>query len=263
MKLTAARLGILATVALALALPAGSMAAVWVQTAAPATPAAPHSAPPAAESVKPHAESKEAETQAGHEGGEKTAEKAEKKPDATEALTESLRYSPAVKAIGRLTGLDAEKAYWLSTVLNFLIVALVLWLLLRKILPGAFRARTESIQKRLEYARKTSEDARQRLAGVEERLARLDTEIAQMRTEAEAAGKADEERVMKAAEDERRRIVEAAQQEIALAARTAQRELKSFVAGLAVDMAEKKISVGASADQTLVREFTARLGKEQ
>jgi F-type H+-transporting ATPase subunit b len=251
-----------AAIALVLALPAWAMP-LAAQTAAPAKQAEPHAAAPATESVKPHGESKEAEIQAGHEGGEKTAEKAEKKQDATEALTESLRHSSAVKAIGRLTGLDAEKAYWLSTVLNFLIVGVVLWVLLRKVLPGIFRDRTASIQKRLDEARKTSEEARQRLAGVEERLARLDSEIAQMRTEAETAGKADEERVMKAAEDERRRIVEAARQEIATAASSAQRELKAFVADLAVGMAEKKISVGQAADQTIVREFTAGLGKEQ
>jgi len=137
------------------------------------------------------------------------------------------------------------------------------WVLLRKKLPPAFRSRTESIQKKIEDARRASDEARQRLAGVEERLARLDAEIAQMRSEAEAAGKADEERVMKAADGERRRIVQAAQQEISTAANVARRELRAFAADLAVGLAEKKISVSRTADQSLVREFTARLGKEQ
>lgn len=254
--------------AFALAFLPASTAAAWALTAAPAIQTESHStaAPADGESAKPQGESKEAETKAGQEVPEKKAEKAEKpekKEDATEALTDTLRHSTAVKAIGRLTGLDAEKAYWLSTVLNFLIVVVVLWLLLRKMLPAAFRNRTESIQKRIEEARRTSEDARQRLSGVEERLGRLDAEIAQMRSDAEASGKADEERVMKAAEDERRRIVDAAQQEIAMAASAAQRELRAFVADLAVDLAEKKITVAKTADQALVREFTARLGKEQ
>ena len=41
----------------------------------------------------------------------------------------------------------------------------------------------------------------------------------------------------------------------------ARRELKSYVAGLAVDLAEEKIKIAQSADKTLVREFTAQIGK--
>jgi F-type H+-transporting ATPase subunit b len=257
MVLTIAKLRVTAgvTLAMALAFPPAS-AATWAIAVAPAQ-AEPHSKAESGESVRPPGE---AQAPAGQEAGEK---KTEKKEDATEALTESLRHSPAVKAIARLTGLDAEKAYWLSTVLNFLIVAVVLWVLLRKMLPAAFRNRTEAIQKRLEEARRASEEARQRLSVVEQRLARLDAEITQMRSEADATVKADAERVMKAAEDERRRIVEASQQEIVMAASAAQRELKAFVADLAVGLAEKKIVVSAAADQALVRDFAGRLGKEQ
>jgi len=186
------------------------------------------------------------------------AEQAEKKElDAAE------QQSPTVLWIARKTGLSVEHAYWLCIIVNFLIVVAILATIMRKILPVTFRNRTGSIQKRMEDARKASEDARQRLAGVEDRLSKLDSEIAQMRSEADASGKAEEERVMKAAEDERRRIVESSEQEIATAASAAQRELKAFVAGLAVDLAEKKISVGPAADQALVQDFTSRLGREQ
>lgn len=186
------------------------------------------------------------------------AEQAEKKE-----LEAAEQQSPAVRWIARKTGLSVENAYWLCIIVNFLIVVVILVTIMRKILPVTFRNRTDSIQKRMEDARKASEDARQRLAGVEERLSKLDSEIAQMRTEADASGKAEEERVMKAAEDERRRIVESSEQEIAMAAGAAQRELRAFVAGLAVDLAEKKISVSAAADQALVHDFTSRLGREQ
>lgn len=254
---TKLRVPVIVVLAFAFWLMPASNVAWGVTTASHTAQTEPH--PEAPEAAKGHEGSKEAEAGSGHEAGEKS----EKKEDPTEALTNSLRHSAAVKAIGRITGLDEEKAYWLSTVINFLIVVGVLWLMLGKMLPAVFRNRTESIQKRIEEARRTSEDARQRLSGVEERLSRLDAEIAQMRSEATAAGKADEERVMKAAEDERRRIVDAAQQEIATAAGAAQRELRAFVSGLAVDLAEKKITVARTADQSLVKEFTARLGKEQ
>lgn len=176
--------------------------------------------------------------------------------------TAAFRRSPAVQWVAKKTGLGVEKAYWLSVVINFLVVFGFLWFMLRKFLPTLFRQRTESIQKRMEEARKASEEARRRLADVEGRLSRLDTEIAQMRNEADAAAHNEEQRLMTAAEEERRRIVQSAEQEISMAANAARRELKAYAADLAVSLAEKKIQVPQSADQALVREFTARIGKD-
>jgi len=175
---------------------------------------------------------------------------------------EQFRHSPSVQAIARITGLSLDTAYWLCVVLNFIVVFAVLWVLLRKALPAVFRNRTETIQRRLEEARKTSEDARRRLSDVEARLSRLDAEIAQMRHEAEASSKTEEEHMTAAAEEERRRIVESAEQEIASAAAAARRELKAYTAELAVSLAEKKIRIGESTDQQLVRNFASRLGKD-
>jgi F-type H+-transporting ATPase subunit b len=185
-------------------------------------------------------------------------EAAREEPDEKEAL----RHSASVKFISRITGFDLEKAYWISVFINFLIVLVVLWTMLKKILPAAFKDRSGSIQKRIEEARKASEEARRRLAEVEGRLSRLDTEISQMRDEAEASAKHEEERMMVAAEEERRRIVQTAEQEIAASANAARRELKAFAADLAVDLAGKKIKIGQSEDQMLVREFTSRIGKD-
>ncbi len=175
---------------------------------------------------------------------------------------EAFRHSGSVKLVSRITGLSEDAAFWLCMALNFIAVVVVLWVLLRKILPTAFRNRTEAIQRRLEEARKTSEEARRRLADVEARLSRLDVEIGQMRNEADASARHEEERVMAAAEEERRRIVESAEQEIARAANAARRELKAYAAELGVSLAEKKIRIEVNTDQKLVREFTARLGKD-
>src|SRR5881227_3368180 len=59
-----------------------------------------------------------------------------------EGKTEAFRHSAAVKALGRITGLDESKAYWLSVVLNFLIVFILLWVMLKKMLPAMFKGRT-------------------------------------------------------------------------------------------------------------------------
>jgi len=83
-----------------------------------------------------------------------------------------------------------------------------------------------------------------------------------MRREAEENAKAEEQRILAAGEEERRRIVASAEQEIEMAANAARRELKSYVAELAVELAEKKIRVSKDADEALVRAFTAELGKD-
>ncbi len=175
---------------------------------------------------------------------------------------DALRHSPAVKFIARKTGLTIDQAYWLCIGLNFAVVLVTIVVLLRKKLPGFFSGRTAAIQKGIEEARKTSEDARRRLTEVEGRLSRLDADIAAMRREADENAKAEEQRVLAAGEEERRRIVSSAEQEIEMTANAARRELKSYVAELAVELAEKKIRVSRDTDEALVRAFTAELGKD-
>ncbi len=197
-------------------------------------------------------------TQAEHASGSaKTA--SEEKAGGEE---DAIRHSPAVKFIARKTGLTIDQAYWLCIGLNFAVVFITIVVLLRKKLPGYFSGRTAAIQKGIEDARKTGEDARRRLSEVEGRLSRLDTEIAAMRREAEENAKAEEQRILAAGEEERRRIVASAEQEIEMAANAARRELKSYVAELAVELAEKKIRVSKDTDEALVRSFTAELGKD-
>ncbi len=107
-----------------------------------------------------------------------------------------------------------------------------------------------------------SDEARSRLSEVEGRLSRLDADIAAMRSEAEENAKAEERRIQQSSEEERQRIVSSAEQEISMAANAARRDLKSYAAELAIDLAEKKIRVDKKADEALVREFTAHLGKD-
>jgi F-type H+-transporting ATPase subunit b len=175
---------------------------------------------------------------------------------------DEIKNAPSVKAMARILGVSNNTAYWIAIGLNFAIIALFVVWVSRKSLPGIFKARNESIQKRIEEARKASEEARRRLNDVEGRLSRLDVEIEGMRREAEENARAEEKRVQAEVQEERRRIVTAAEREIDAAASAARRELKAFAAALAVDLAEKRIKVGQDTDQTLVREFTDQLGKD-
>jgi len=178
------------------------------------------------------------------------------------SAAEEIKNAPAVRALARATGMTNTQAYWVSVLLNFaIIVAFMAWVV-KKTAPGIFKARNESIQKRIEEARKSSEEARRRLTEVEGRLSRLDAEIAEMRREAEDNARAEEKRVEAELEQERLRIVNAAEQEIAAATGAARRELKAYAAELAVSLAEKKIKIAKDTDQMLVREFTVQLGKD-
>jgi F-type H+-transporting ATPase subunit b len=201
------------------------------------------------------------------ESGGNSSSVGESRPEAQSAKAEEgpdaeLKRSPAVQFIARKAGLSVDRAYQIVVGVNFAAVLVVLWLLTRKALPAMFKSRNEAIQKRMEEARKASEEARRRLTEVEGRLSRLDTEIEHMRHEAEEAGRAEEERIRASSEEERRRIVQSAEQEIAVAASTARRELKVYAAELAVELAKKKIDISPGADQVLVRDFTAQIGKD-
>jgi F-type H+-transporting ATPase subunit b len=169
------------------------------------------------------------------------------------------KYSAAVRWISRATGLPVTGAYWLAMILNFAIIAgAVLWFW-RMYAPAGFRARTAAIQKGMEEARLASQDANRRLADVESRLGRLDAEIATLRSEAEAQAAAEEERMRAAAEEDKARIIDAARQEIEAAGRQARRELKTYAAGLAVSLAEKRIQVDPAADRVLFHGFVEQL----
>ena len=50
--------------------------------------------------------------------------------------------------------------------------------------------------------------------------------------------------------------------EVTAIARNARRELKSYAATLAVDLASRKIKVDDTTDQALLREFVGQLGKD-
>ena len=170
------------------------------------------------------------------------------------------KQSASVRLIARLTGLNLQQAYWLSVVLNFVVIAAVIVWAARKYLPGMFRDRSTAIQKAMQEAQKASEEARRRLAEIEARLMTLDVEIGMIRDAAENEGAAEEARIQSAAKEDARKIVTSAEQEIAAAAKAARRQLTAYAADLAVGIARKQIHVDAATDQALVRNFAGQLG---
>jgi F-type H+-transporting ATPase subunit b len=177
--------------------------------------------------------------------------------------TAEFKQSPSVRFIARHTGLSAGNAYLLSVLLNFAIIAGVIFWAGRKYLPGAFSARTAAIQKAMQEAQKASDEARRRLAEIESRLMKLDGEIGMMRNAAEKEAGAEEARIQATAQEDGRKLVESAQQEIAAAAKAARRDLTAYAADLAIGLAQKQIRVDAATDQALVRNFAGELGTSE
>lgn len=175
---------------------------------------------------------------------------------------EQIKNAPSVHWIARQTGLSNAQAYWISVTLNFAIIVAFLAWVVKKVAPGTFKSRDESIRKRIEEARKTSEEARRRLTEVEGRLSRMDSEMAEMRRQADETAQMEEKRIQAEVEQERKRIVTSAEQEIAAATSAARRELKAYAGELAIQLAEKRIKVSKDADQFLVRDFTSQLRKD-
>jgi F-type H+-transporting ATPase subunit b len=194
--------------------------------------------------------------QVGQELSEASREAAGEETDEHAVFKES----PSVKWLASHTGIPLKAAYWVFIVINFAILAFIIWAISKSKLPAMFRSRTDVIRKQMDEAQTASADANRRLSDIEARLARLDTEVSEMRAQAERDAAAEEERIRAAAEEDRRKIVSSAEQEIAAVAKNARRELKSYAADLAVALAEKRIHVDAATDQQLVRSFTDQLG---
>ncbi len=173
--------------------------------------------------------------------------------------TAQFKQSASVQVIARLTGLSLQQSYWLSVILNFVVIAFIIVWAARKYVPRMLRDRTAAIQKAMQEAQKASAEARRKLGEIESRLAKLDSEIDTIREHAEKEALAEAARIQAAAKEDAQKIVAAAEQEIAAAAKAARRELTAHAADLAVGLAQKQIRVDAATDQALVRGFAGQL----
>jgi F-type H+-transporting ATPase subunit b len=172
------------------------------------------------------------------------------------------KYSKSVVWMGHLVGLGPHASYLVYWFINFVFVVLFFVLLLRSSVPKMFRDRTQAIQKGIREAQAASAEAAQRLSDIEARLAKLDTEVTEIRSSAESEAAAEEARILQAVEEDKRKMLEGVETEIDAIARNARRELKTYAATLAVDLASRKIKVDDTTDQALLREFVGQLGKD-
>ena len=226
-----------------------------------AQPAAPAQSEPAAQ--KPQQQPVNPDTAASQDLSKASERAVHAEEGEAHEENAEFKYSSMVGKLGHMIGLDAHGMYWVSIAINFVVLAVFFWMLLKSKLPQMFRERTNTIQKALTgSARTASAEASRRLGDIEARLSKLDSEVSDIKAGAEREAAAEEERVRAAAEDDKKKVVDAAESEIAAITRSARHELKSFAASLAVDIASKKIKVDDTTDQSLVRQFVGHLGKD-
>ena len=126
-------------------------------------------------------------------------------------------------------------------IVNFTIVAALLFFALRGPLSGYLVARTEQIRKELSDAREKSARGEKERQLAVELLASLDDEVEKAKNEAKRAAEVEGTRILKAAEAEAERIREIARKEIANEVESGRRKLLARAAELSVSLAHKKL----------------------
>jgi F-type H+-transporting ATPase subunit b len=148
-------------------------------------------------------------------------------------------------------------------IVNFVILAAVLGVLIRKFAPAFFAARSEKITRELEEARRLTEESDRRARSIQERLASLDVAIQEMRVQAKTEMAAEHARLERETEQAVRKAFLQAEQEMAAAAKAARLELRAYAASLAVGLAEKKIAqrITPQTQHELMNSFVRGLGR--
>jgi len=124
---------------------------------------------------------------------------------------------------------------------NFAILAVGLGYMANKFLPPFFHSRTAEIQQGITEAQQIKRDAETRAAQVEARMQKLGEEIDQFRAQSREEMRQEGERIQQETVKQLRHLEQLAQQEIEAASKTARRELKSYAAQLALDLAEQRV----------------------
>ena len=123
-------------------------------------------------------------------------------------------------------------------------------------------ARAQSIIAARDVAARQREEAAALLTASEERLAKIDDEVGALVEVARADAARERERAEVDAKEQAQRIPEIAERELQSERLTAHRQLRAFVADLAVGMAQRTLEEHLSDDDQdrLIRDYLSRLG---
>ncbi len=149
---------------------------------------------------------------------------------------------PAFASSGHGSGLS--EGYWfrqLAGLVNLSILIGVLVYLLKKPIAEAFVRKQKEVADAIENAKRKEEEAERKVKEVEERLASLKSEIEQILNKTDEAANMEKEKIIKKAHEEAEKIKKMAELSIENRMKTAKREIKEYIATLAVKTAEEKI----------------------
>jgi F-type H+-transporting ATPase subunit b len=147
---------------------------------------------------------------------------------------------------------------------NFVLLALALAYMIGKIFPPLFKSRSAEIQQGIAEAQKIRQDAEQRAAAVEAKTRTLAADIERFRAESKIEMQQEAARIRQETADQIARLEHKAQEDIEASGKTARRELKSYAAKLALDLAEQRVRarLDAPAEKSLVDGFIHSLERE-
>lgn len=131
---------------------------------------------------------------------------------------------------------------------NFAILAGGIGFLAVKMGGPAFKSRGEAIRRELDEARKTKVESEARVAEIERKLGNLSGEIETFRKESREMVTRESDRLRRETAQMLERAQTQAQQEIESLAKSARNQIKAETARLALELAEKRIATGITAE---------------
>lgn len=165
----------------------------------------------------------------------------------------------AQEAAGKSEQAAPEMTGWMWV--NFLILMAGLGYLAFKNAPAMFRARDQEIRRGIDEASVEKALAQAHAAEIDRRLEGLETEIGKLRQDVMTEMAAESDRLMRETERMVQRIEEQARQEIVFLTKAAGQQLKSYSAGLALDLAAQRIQqrMNRETQHALAEEFISGL----
>ncbi len=156
-------------------------------------------------------------------------------------------------------GTSSFKKTWMKIweVLNFLILAFLVFKLLREPVKNFFQGRTEMLRQKIAEAEGASIEAERALKEVESRFEMLDEEIQRLQQTITAQGERGRDKIISDAEQTAEYMLEKAKFESEMMLREAKIRLKREVTNEAVRLAEESIKkeIGKKDQERLVDEY--------
>jgi F-type H+-transporting ATPase subunit b len=142
----------------------------------------------------------------------------------------------------KLFGVDMGKAgQWGIQVFNFVLFAGLLFFLLKGALSSAFKARAKELEDKLSQAERDRAEADAQIRELETRMAGLQEELAGIMAKAATEAEGEKARIIASAQTEAAQIRAQTLAEIDFQKRTAEAELRTLVAELAVEGATRRL----------------------